>query len=225
MCADTACHIRASRRRRPRDDIPDPLRLVPRQADFVLRIDSPRKLVEAVLATEPVRELGQFAAVREALQSTNVRRAAQLLAYYEKELAPPGRNCSTGSPAAASCSPPGSTAAATAPCLFVVQGKDEELLEAAFGRAAHRHRARADPAGRQGPAEAESRTAAWRPSTSAPTCTWPGPGRPCWCRTRPRRFTRAGPVHQRPARQPDRKSPARRRREDCCRRNRWCRCG
>jgi hypothetical protein len=64
----------------------DPLRLVPRQADFVLRIDSPHRLVDAVLATEPLRELTQFAAVREALQTTNARRAARLLAYYEQEL-------------------------------------------------------------------------------------------------------------------------------------------
>src|SRR5437016_5251443 len=64
----------------------DPLRLVPRQADFALRVDSPRQLIEAVLATEPLRELAQFTAVREALESTGARRGAKLLAYYEKEL-------------------------------------------------------------------------------------------------------------------------------------------
>src|SRR3954469_4702489 len=67
----------------------DPLRLVPREADVALRVDSPRKLVEAVLATEPLQQLGQFAAVREAFQNTNVRRAAKLLEYYEKELGHP----------------------------------------------------------------------------------------------------------------------------------------
>ncbi|MFO0808839.1 MAG: hypothetical protein U0746_09470 [Gemmataceae bacterium] len=64
----------------------DPLRFVPKHADFALRIDSPRKLVDAVIAIEPLLALQKFAAVREALESTNTRRARQFLAYYEKEL-------------------------------------------------------------------------------------------------------------------------------------------
>lgn len=66
----------------------DPLRLVPRQADLALRIE-PRKLVDAVRSLEALNALARFPAVREALDSTNSRRFAQLLAYYEKELGRP----------------------------------------------------------------------------------------------------------------------------------------
>jgi hypothetical protein len=113
------------------DEPPDPLRLVPRQADFAVRVDSPRKLVDAVLATEPLRELVQFPAVREALQNTNVRRAAKLLAYYEKELGAPwpellDRLTGGGVVLAAKFDRTGQ-----APALFVVQSKDDELLKRA----------------------------------------------------------------------------------------------
>ncbi len=67
----------------------DPLRLVPKQADFALRVDSPRQLIERVGALEPLRALTRFSAVRESLESTNTRRARQFLAYYEKELGMP----------------------------------------------------------------------------------------------------------------------------------------
>src|SRR3954469_10178069 len=115
------------------DDTPDPLRLVPRQADLALRVDAPRKLVEAVLATEPFRELGQFTAVREALQSTNARRAAKLLTYYEKELGAPwpellDRLTGGGVVLATKFERGGN-----APALLVVQSKDDELLKRAVG--------------------------------------------------------------------------------------------
>jgi hypothetical protein len=110
----------------------DPLRLVPRQADFVVRIDSPRKLVDAVLSTEPVRELGQFAVVKEALQTTNARRAARLIAYYEKELGAPwpellDRLAGGGALLAGKFDRNNQ-----APVLFVVQGTDPELWKRAF---------------------------------------------------------------------------------------------
>jgi len=110
----------------------DPLRLVPRQADFTLRVDSPRKLVEAVLATEPVRELGQFAVVREALQTTNVRRAARLLTYYEKELGAPwpellDRLAGVGVVLAGKFDRTNQ-----APVLLVVQGSDADLWKRAL---------------------------------------------------------------------------------------------
>jgi hypothetical protein len=111
---------------------PDPLRLVPRDADLVLRVDSPRRLVEAVLATEPLRELKQFAAVREALASPNVRRLQKLLAYYEKELGAPWPDLLdrlTGGGAAVALK---FERGGNAPVLLVVQGKDEELLKRAL---------------------------------------------------------------------------------------------
>lgn len=112
----------------------DPLRLVPREADVALRVDAPRKLVEAVLATEPLRQLGQFAAVREAFQNTNVRRAAKLLEYYEKELGHPwpellDRLAGGGVVVATKFQRGGGNA----PVLLVVQGTDDDLLKRAVG--------------------------------------------------------------------------------------------
>src|SRR5262245_9501144 len=68
------------------DGPPDPLRLVPKQADLVLTIDAPRKLADAIASVEPLRQLAQFSAVRELLDSTNSRRFRQLIDYYEKEV-------------------------------------------------------------------------------------------------------------------------------------------
>ena len=110
----------------------DPLRLVPRQSDFVVRIDSPRKLVEAVLATEPLHELAQFAAVREALQSTNARRGARLLAYYEKELGAPWPELLDRLTGGGAVLAGRFDRTNQAPALLVIQGKDDQLLKRAF---------------------------------------------------------------------------------------------
>jgi hypothetical protein len=107
----------------------DPLRLVPRQADFVLRVDSPRKLVEAVLATEPLRELSQFAAVQEALQSTQARRGAKLLAYYEKELGAPWPELLDRLAGGGAVLAGRFDRTNQAPVLFVIQGTDADLLK------------------------------------------------------------------------------------------------
>jgi hypothetical protein len=110
----------------------DPLRLVPRQADFTLRIESPRKLVEAVMATEPLRELTQFAAVREALQSTNARRGAKLLAYYEKELGAPWPDLLDRLAGGGVVLAGRFDRTNQAPALLVIQSKDEDLLKRAI---------------------------------------------------------------------------------------------
>jgi hypothetical protein len=111
----------------------DPLRLVPKQADFVLRVDSPRKLVEAVLATEPLMELEQFAAVREVLGSTNVRRVAKLLVYYEKELGAPWPDLLDRLAGGGVLLTGQFDRTNQAPALFVIQSKDQDLLKRAVG--------------------------------------------------------------------------------------------
>jgi hypothetical protein len=110
----------------------DPLRLVPRQADFVLRIDSPNKLVNAVLSTGPVRELGQFAVIKEALQTTNARRAARLIAYYEKELGAPWPELLDRLAGGGALLAGKFDRTNQAPVLFVVQGTDADLWKHAF---------------------------------------------------------------------------------------------
>jgi len=42
---------------------PDPLRLVPEEADLVVKIESPRKLIETGLNLDPVKQLFQLEAV------------------------------------------------------------------------------------------------------------------------------------------------------------------
>jgi hypothetical protein len=68
------------------DAPPDPLRLVPEEADLVVKIESPRKLIETGLHLDPVKQLFQLEAVQEVYDSTNFRLFYQLVAYYEKEL-------------------------------------------------------------------------------------------------------------------------------------------
>jgi hypothetical protein len=109
----------------------DPLRFVPRQADFTVRVDSPRKLVEAVIATEPIRELTQFSAIRELLESTNARRGAKLLAYYEKELGAPWPELLDRLAGGGVVLAGRFDRTNQAPALFVIQGSDEELLKRA----------------------------------------------------------------------------------------------
>lgn len=114
------------------DQITDPLRFAPKDSDLVLRVDSPRKLVEAVLATEELQQLGQFSAIREAFQSTNFRRASRLLAYYEKELGaswPVLLDKLAGGGVALTTKFTRDNSAAT---LLVIQSKDEELLKHAL---------------------------------------------------------------------------------------------
>jgi hypothetical protein len=69
--------------------LPSPLRLVPAQADLLVQVPEPRRLVEALTTGDLFKQLQQLASVREVLDSTNARRARQLVAYFEKELGLP----------------------------------------------------------------------------------------------------------------------------------------
>jgi hypothetical protein len=64
----------------------DPLRLVPGQADVVLKIEQPRQLLEAFLNLKATKQALELAPVREIYDSTTSRRLLQLLAYFEKRL-------------------------------------------------------------------------------------------------------------------------------------------
>jgi hypothetical protein len=65
---------------------PDPLHLVPPQADLLVKIDNPRHLVETIANLDVLNQLKKMQAVQEQLDSTNSRRFLQLVAYFEKEL-------------------------------------------------------------------------------------------------------------------------------------------
>lgn len=126
----------------------NPLRLVPRQTDVVLRIE-PRRLAEAVLSLDALKTWIQFPAVRDALDSTNSRRFRQLIAYYERELGRPW-------PELLDSVAGGGIVVATkferggdAPVLAVIQSRDPVLLRRAVaivGKVAEQELARNDAA-------------------------------------------------------------------------------
>jgi hypothetical protein len=103
-----------------------PLRLIPAEADLLIEMKQPRQLVEVLTHLDLLKQLQQFAAVKEQLDSTRVRRFFQLLAYFEKELGAPwpellDRLAGGGAALGVKFAPN------PAPALLVVQGKDEEL--------------------------------------------------------------------------------------------------
>ena len=61
-----------------------PLHLIPAEADLLIEMKQPRPFVEALTNLDVLKQLQQFAAVKEQLDSTRVRRFFQLLAYFEK---------------------------------------------------------------------------------------------------------------------------------------------
>src|SRR5262249_26267293 len=76
------CCVLAGRAEAP----PSPLRLVHPEADVLLEVKQPRALVEAFTQLDQVKQLKEFEAAREFLDSTSFRRFVQLVAYFEKEL-------------------------------------------------------------------------------------------------------------------------------------------
>jgi hypothetical protein len=89
-CALVACLMLAATASPGRADAtPDPLRLVTAQADLILKIEQPRTLVEGVTQLDVFKKLQDLEAVRELYDSTNVRRALQLVSYFEKQLGAP----------------------------------------------------------------------------------------------------------------------------------------
>ncbi len=115
-----------------RADTPrDPLRLIPEQADFLVKVEQPRQLVEAITHLDLFKQVQSLEAVRELYDSTNVRRLLQLVAYFEKELGVGrlellDRLAGHGAVLAVRFHPK------PTPILFVVQGKDEALLRQFF---------------------------------------------------------------------------------------------
>src|SRR5205809_1007730 len=68
------------------DAPPDPLRAIPASAEFVFKIEDPRRILETVLQLDVIKELQKIETFREAYETTNARRLYQLVGYFEKEL-------------------------------------------------------------------------------------------------------------------------------------------
>ena len=104
------------------DAPPDPLRLVPDQADFFVEIKQPAQLVEAGTSTDLFKTALALPPVREYYDSTSARRClSSCSATSRRSWARSGPNCSTSSPAAASSSP-ASSATTRSPCSSSSRG-------------------------------------------------------------------------------------------------------
>jgi hypothetical protein len=113
-----------------------PLRLISDQADFVVQVHQPRKLVESITTLDILKQALKIEAVREIYDSTNYRRFFKLVGYFEKELGHPWPELldrlAGGGMAVASkfnfdaATAPGS--AGPAPIVLVIECKDTELL-------------------------------------------------------------------------------------------------
>ena len=65
---------------------PDPLRLIPDTAELVVKVENPRRLIEAVLDRDIVKKAEELALVREFLDTPAYRKFFELLGYFEREL-------------------------------------------------------------------------------------------------------------------------------------------
>ncbi len=120
--------VAPAKAKRPRPKArPSPLRFIPAEADLVLEVPSPRRVVETGLNLEIYKQLGNFPIAKEFLNGTQPRRAKQLLAYFEKELGakyPELLDRLAGNGIAL-----GAKFGDKAPLLLVIQARDEKLLE------------------------------------------------------------------------------------------------
>jgi hypothetical protein len=105
---------------------PSPLRLVPADTDLVLQAKSPRQLVETVLTIDYIKDLQKLGAYKEVLDSTQLRRFMQMVAWFERELGAswPELLDRLGGGGAVLATKLGDNS----PALLVVQGTDEKAL-------------------------------------------------------------------------------------------------
>lgn len=110
---------------------PSPLRLVPDQADLLIQMPQPRRLVETLIELDTFKQLRRLAPVRELFDSTNARRLLQLVAYFEKELGLPwpqllDRLSGRGAVLGVQFGPN------PTPLLLVIEGEDDKLMQQFF---------------------------------------------------------------------------------------------
>ena len=110
---------------------PDPLRLVPKEATLVLKIDKPRALVEAFTTLDVYADYTALPQVREVFESTPAKRFFQMVKHAETKLGKPwpqlldslaGGGIVVGTVAGKE----------PAPTVLVIQGTDEAATKEAF---------------------------------------------------------------------------------------------
>jgi hypothetical protein len=111
-------------------DTPDPLRLIPESSQLIVKVEKPRQLVEAVVALDVFKTAQNIPQAKAILESANVRRVLQMLAYFERELGakwPELLDSVAGGGIAI-----GATLGDEAAPLLVIQGTDPKQTEKAF---------------------------------------------------------------------------------------------
>lgn len=111
-------------------ETPDPLRYIPATAQVVVKVEHPRTLAEAVVALEAFESARSIPQARDVLDSAPVRRALQMLAFFERELGakwPELLDQLAGGGIAI-----GATLEENAPALLVIQGTDATQTAKAF---------------------------------------------------------------------------------------------
>ncbi len=106
--------------------VPDPLRLVPKEGDAVVKLENPRVLYDAIYGHEAFQDLLKIDAVAAFYDTSAVRRLNQLVVFFEKELGHDRLELLD------KLSGGGAVLAARfekKQVLLVVQAKDEELLK------------------------------------------------------------------------------------------------
>src|SRR5262249_44283054 len=106
----------------------DPLRAVPAQAELILKLEDPRRLVDTIYHLDAVKEALKIDLIKELYDTTTARRFFQLAGYFEKELGHPypellDRLAGGGVVLAVNLT--------TKPAhpLLVIEAKDKELLQ------------------------------------------------------------------------------------------------
>jgi hypothetical protein len=112
------------------DPPPDPLRLIPAEADALVKIENARQLVEAVYNLEALKELQKFDVVKEYYNSTNVKRFNQLVEYFEKKIG--AKKYELLDQLAGGGVAFGLKIEPKPKAVLVVQGKDEQATEVFF---------------------------------------------------------------------------------------------
>ena len=112
----------------------NPLRLLPDNTVFMLKVEQPRKLIDLGLNLASMKELQGFSNYREFLNSTNFRRFQQFVAYFEKQMGYPwpelvDQLAGNGAVLAVFDAFQEKRQAAA---MFVLQGKDEQVVQKYF---------------------------------------------------------------------------------------------
>ena len=105
---------------------PHPFRLIPEQANLIVHVEQPRKLVETLTQIPAVQEAQKLPFVRDRLETPAFQRFLNLVAYYERDLGMPWPDLLD------KLAGGGITVAVKAgddnsPLLLVVHGVDEDL--------------------------------------------------------------------------------------------------